>query len=229
MIDSRPSAMDATDAGVVRTASQPGSSSAAGSAKSKTSSSAAVARRQPNRLGLRPAVHPGDRGDERFPAERRERLGHAERAHAEQHQRRAAVRRVDQVGVAGVLDRAGRAARAEHRVGRVPFERALRGRAPGDADAVPALGAALGDHQVPVVAAAVQVRRLRELQPGARPQRARLLERLAGLEVDPDLLDAQVLAQLLAAGRVQPGEGDVRRAVVVPGEVRVDAADARRW
>jgi hypothetical protein len=63
-----------------------------------------------------------------------------------------------------------RAARAEHRVGRVPLERPLGGGPPGDADAVPALGAALGDQQVPVAAAAVQVRRLRELQTGARPQ-----------------------------------------------------------
>jgi hypothetical protein len=50
-------------------------------------------------------------------------------------------------------------------------------------------------------------------------------ERFAGGEVDPHLLDAQVLAHLLAAG-VQPGEGDVRRAVFVPRQVGVDAPDA---
>ena len=47
--------------------------------------------------------------------------------------------------------------------------------------------------QVPVLAVPVEVRRLRELQPRARPQGARLLERLAGGEVDAHLLDAQVL------------------------------------
>ena len=184
-----------------------------------------VARGEPHRFRLGPAACPGDRCAECLPSQRRERLGSAERAHAEQDQRGAAVWRGDQVRVPGVLDRAGRTGRAEHRVGRVPLERALRGGAPGDADAVPSLGAALGDEQVPVVAAAVQVRRLRELQPGARPQRARRLKRLPGVQVDPYLLDAQVLAELLAAG-VQPGEGHVGCAVVVPGQVRVDAANA---
>src|SRR4029077_15034051 len=56
------------------------------------------------------------------------------------------------------------------------------------------------------------------------PQRAWWLERLAGRQVDPNLLDAQVLAHVLAAGG-QPGESDVRRPVVVPRQVRVDTAD----
>ena len=43
-------------------------------------------------------------------------------------------------------------------------------RAAGDRDAVPALGAALGDQQVPPVAAPEEVRRLRILQAGPRPR-----------------------------------------------------------
>ena len=69
------------------------------------------------------------------------------------------------------------AAGAEHRVARVALERALDRRPAREAHAVAALGAALGDHQVPVLAAPVEVRRLGELQAGARPERARLLQR----------------------------------------------------
>ena len=46
-------------------------------------------------------------------------------------------------------------------------------RAAGDRDGVAALGAALGDQQVPVPSRSIQVRRLRVLQPGARTRSAR--------------------------------------------------------
>ena len=70
-----------------------------------------IARSQQHRFRLRPAAGPGNRRDERFSSQRRERLGQAKRAHTKQHQRRAAVRRGNQVRVASVLNRAGRAAR----------------------------------------------------------------------------------------------------------------------
>src|SRR6185295_5596467 len=79
--------------------------------------------------------------------------------------------------------------------------------------------------QVPEVTALVDVWRLRELQAGARPERTRRLHGLAGLEVDAHLLDAEVLAEVLAEGH-QARVRHVRIAVVVPGEVGVDAPDA---
>ncbi len=91
-----------------------------------------------------------------------------------------------------------------------------RGRtAAGDRDAVAALGAALGDEQVPVVADPVQVRRLRGLGAGpAGPEPVRCAERLPGGRVDADLRD--------------PGDRAPAGAVLVPGQVGIDAGDARR-
>ena len=76
--------------------------------------------------------------------------------------------------------------------------------AAGDADAVTALGAALGDHQVPRAVDLVEVRRLGELAAGARPQRARLLERDVVVEIDLHLQDAEVRADLGAARGSDP-------------------------
>ena len=132
--------------------------------------------RRHHRCHHRPTVDPLDVGGERLPAERREAAGHPPRAHPEEHGDPRPVRRLEEVAVAGVLDRPVGAAGAQHRVVRARLERPGRRRRAGDADAVAALGAALGDHQVPPVPDAIQVWRFREHQPAARPQRPRRLE-----------------------------------------------------
>lgn len=76
-----------------------------------------------------------------------------------------------------------------------------------------AFGAALGDQQVPVVADPVQVRRLRGLGAGRPgPDVPEGPERPPGVRVEPDLPHA--------------GDSAPAGAVVVPGEVGIDAGDA---
>ena len=123
----------------------------------------------------------------------------------------------------GRIVRAGR----DERILRRRLERTLGTVAAGDADAVAALGAALGDHQVPGAVHLVQMRCLGELPARARPQRPRLLERDVIVEVDLHLQDAEVRADAGAAqdeSRVR----DVGGAVVVPRDVGIDAVDAAR-
>ncbi len=71
----------------------------------------------------------------------------------------------------------------------------------------------------------VEVRRFREFEACARPERARFFEGTTGFEVDADLLHTVVRTQV-GAGRHQARERDERGAVVIPGQVGVDAADA---
>ena len=171
--------------------------SAPSRAASKSSRNATAPGRGVSCTGFerRPAVvAPRDRGDEGLPSECREGSGHAARANAEQHQQPLAVGAEDEVAVPGVLDRPVGAARGEQRVGRRVLERSLGARGPRDAHAVAALGAALGDDEVPPVADAVEVRGFGELPADARPDAARLLERAAGLEVDARLQQPAVLA-----------------------------------
>ena len=85
----------------------------------------------------------------------------AARPGAEQHHPPGAVGCLHQVGVAGVLDGTVGAAVGQQRVGRCAFPGAARRAPAGDGDGVAAFGAALGDQQVPPVADAVEVRRLR--------------------------------------------------------------------
>ena len=99
----------------------------------------------------------------------------------------------NQVAVSGVLDGPGRAPRRHDRVAWAALERAVGRRAAGDADAVSTLGAALGDHEIPLAVVNIQVRGLGELQSGAGPQRPRGGQGYAGLQVDSDLQDPAVL------------------------------------
>ena len=117
----------------------------------------------------------------------------------------------------GVLHRLVGAAVGDQRIARVALERPLRGPRPGDRHRVAALGAALGDEQVPPVADAVEVRTLGELAAGARPEPAALGQHLAGQRVDRRLDDA------LAALRPEARVGHQAGAVVVPRQVGVDA------
>ena len=115
----------------------------------------------------------------------------------------------------------------DQRVGRVALERPLRRARPrAMVTAWPALGAALGDQQVPPVADPVEVRALRgTCRPCPTRATARSVQHLAGQRVDRRLDDA------LAAVRAEAGVGHQAGAVVVPGEVGVDAhrrRDARR-
>ena len=137
----------------------------------------------------RPAVFPGDRGEEGLPPERVIPGRAAPRPYAEEHQPPGSVGGLDEVAVAGVLYRVGRRAVGQDRVSRTGRERALRAGAAGDGDAMPPFGTSLGDHQVPGAADLVQVRRLGESE-GARPQGARFLEQRAAGGVDARLLDA---------------------------------------
>ena len=107
-------------------------------------------RRRGDQVGLRPAVHPAHRGQERLAPQRGEPLTEPDRPHPEQHHGRAAVRRLDEVGVPEVLHGVLRAGGGQHRVGRVALPGARGGRAAGDAHRVAAVGTALGDEQVPV-------------------------------------------------------------------------------
>lgn len=117
---------------------------------------------------------------------------------------------MDQVGVPGVLDGVVGAAVSEDRVGRARLERAGGRTAAGDRDTMAALGAALGDEQVPVVADPVQVRRLRGLGAGpAGPEPVRCSVRLPGGRVETDLRD--------------PGDRAPAGAVLVPDQVGIDA------
>ena len=88
----------------------------------------------------------------------------------------------------------------------------------------PAPGAALGDEQVPRAVELVEVRRLGELQPGARPQRPRLLERPPAARIQAHLLD--LAADGLQAGAAELRVGQPAGALGVPREVRVDADGA---
>jgi len=188
----------------------------------------AGSRVQRHRVDGRPAVVPPVHGrHEGLATERRECAGHAARAHAEQHAQPVAVRPDDEVAGAGVLHGADRGPRGHQGVLRRGLEGALRRVAARDRDAVAALGATLGDHEVPASVDRVQVRRLGELAPGARPDRAGLLEGHVPIEVDPDLLDAEVLAHPLAA-QEESRVGDVHRAVVAPGDVGVDPVERAR-
>ena len=67
--------------------------------------------------------------------------------------------------MADVLNRTRGAAGRQDRVATEALERALRRRAPRDRDGVAPLSAAFGDQQVPVVAAAVEVRALGRVRP----------------------------------------------------------------
>lgn len=162
----------------------------------------------------RPVVPPGHGCQERFAAEHVPARGAAARSYAEQHHPPGAVGALDQVGVPGVLDGVVGAAVGEDRVGRARLERALGRTTAGDRDTVAALGAALGDEQVPVVADPVQVRRLRGLGAGsAGPEPVRCAVRLPGGRVDTDLRD--------------PGDRAPAGAVLVPDQVGIDAGDTR--
>ena len=85
------------------------------------------------------------------------------------------------------------------------LERALRRPAAGDGDRVPALGAALGDEQVPPLADPVEVRPLGELAAGPLPERAPLAEHRAGDRVDA------TAARARPGRRAEAGVGDISR------------------
>ena len=188
----------------------------------------AGARVEQDRVDRRPpVVLPVHRRDEGLAAEGRERAGHAARSHPEQNAEPFAAGADDQVAVAGVLDGADRRASGHQRVLRRRLERTLGRVSARDADAVAALGAALGDHEVPGAVDLVEVRRLGELPSGARPQRPRLLERDVVVEVDLHLQDAEVRAEVGPA-QDEAGVGDVDVAVGIPRDVGIDAVDAAR-
>ncbi len=168
-----------------------------------------------DRFHLRPSVDPLDAREEGLAAERREGAREPDRTHAQRDECRAAVRCFDEVRVTDVLHGARGAAGGQDRVAGEALEGALWRAATRDGHGVTALGAAFGDQQVPVVAAAVQVRTLRGMQARARPERQRVGQSLPGLEVDAHLADP------LAHHRVR----DVGDAVVVPCEIGVDAVD----
>ena len=169
---SRPAAsIVATSDGVRRTAIHPDCSS--GTDGVEHVDDLAGARCDHDRLDARPAVDPLDAREEGLATERGERAREAARPHAERDERGAAVRRFDEVRVADVLHRTRGAARGQDRVAREPLEGTVRRGAARDGHRVTALGAALGDQQIPVVAAAVEVRTLGSMQAGARPQRPR--------------------------------------------------------
>ncbi len=136
-----------------------------------------------------PPVDPVDAGEEGLAAVDVERRAESARAHAEVDHRPRSVGVLDQVGVAGVLHGRRRAAPTEDRIGRARLERPLDRARPGDRDGVPALGAALGDEQVPPAVAAVEVRALGVGEPGPLPHGSRGLEHLGAREVDARLRD----------------------------------------
>jgi hypothetical protein len=161
----------------------------------------------------RPAIGPCHGGEVCLASEHMPTGGAAARPHPEQDHPPGPVRRLDQISVAGVLDRPAGAAVSEDRIGRAWRERPVRCWAPGDRHAVTALSPSLGDEQVPVIADLVQVRSFRVLGAGrAGPEAARLAERAPGLLVDADLLDPGIRAPAVA--------------VVIPGKIGVDTCDA---
>ena len=177
-----------------------------------------------DRIDDGPAVDPAHGGQEGLAPEDVDAGDGAGAADAEQHHPPRAVGGLDEVGVAGVLHRVVGAAVAEDRVVRAALERPGGRGAARDRDRVARAGAALGDEQVPGAVELVEVRRLGELQPGARPQRPRLLQHAAAARIDAHLLD-------LAADGVQAGAAELRvgqpaGALGVPGEVGVDADGA---
>ncbi len=160
----------------------------------------------------RPAVGPAHRSQERLAAEHVPAGRSAARSHPEQHHPPRSVGCLHEVGVAGVLDRTVGAAVREDRIGGTGFERSARRWTARYRDAVAAFGAALGDHQVPVLADVVEVRGLGCLAAGrAGPDPSRFAEGLPGVRIDAQLRDSR--------------HGAPAGAVVVPGEVGVDAGD----
>ena len=120
----------------------------------------------------RPPVRaPHDRRKERLPAEMV--VPPRRRADPEQDSPRAAVLQLDQVGVAGGLNRVARpvAVREQRPVGR-RRERPVRSPAPRDHDRVPVARAALRGQEVVEGSPPVQVRRLGPDAPRAFPDRA---------------------------------------------------------
>ncbi len=139
-------------------------------------------------------------------------------AHREVDGRPVAVDGPHQVGVARVLHGVRGAAVREHRIGRARLERPPRAVAAGDRDGVAPFGAALGQHQVPALADAVQVRGLGGGEPDALPHRVRLALELPGRGVEAALEDPLALP---VPHRALPRQ--VALAVGVPAQVRVDA------
>jgi hypothetical protein len=82
---------------------------------------------------------------------------------------------------------------------------------------VPPLGAALGDHQVPVLADPVEVWAFGVFAAGALPEQAALGHEVAGRGIQLRLRDSA------DSSGIERGPGEVTGAVVVPGQVGVDA------
>ena len=145
-----------------------------------------------------------------------------DRAEREEDHPPGAVRGLDEVRVAGALDRhvVLRVPVREDRVAGAGFERSPRRVAARDRHHVAVLRPALGDHQVVPAADLVEVRPLRVAGTGAVPDEARRPEELPGRHVDRRLVDPAGLA-----GRAAARAGQVRRPVVVEEERRVDPAE----
>lgn len=123
----------------------------------------------------------------------------------------------------GVLDGAIRAPRRHERVVRSAREGPVRPRSARDRHGVPALGPALGDHEIPVIADLVEVRRLGEHAARTRPQALLLRERLARRRIELDLGDALVDQSVRLLIEEEAGHRDVTGALLVPDDVGINA------
>src|SRR5439155_11666327 len=142
------------------------------------------------RTDHRPSVAPLDGREEGLPAEHVEARCSAAVACAEQHHPPRSVRRVDEIRVTGVLDRAVRTAMAEDRVRRAALPWTDRRRSPRDGHHVTALCPAFSDEQIPRAFAPEEVRGLRILKTRARPRALGLTYHSAGRVVDATARDS---------------------------------------
>ena len=167
----------------------------------------------------RPVVLPANGGEERLASVHVELRCEPARPHTEVHRRPLPGWQLDEVRVAGVLDRVRGAAVREDRVRRIAFVRPGDGSRPRHRNRVAARGSALRDQQVPPAVAPVDVRGLRRREPGSAPEAPRLGQQDAGRGVDAGLHDDR--------GVAERAPRQVARAVGVPREIGIDAERAR--
>lgn len=161
----------------------------------------------------RPIVYPVDAREERLPTVGVPARKCAARSCAEEHERPGPVGELSQIRVPGRLHCVAGAAVGEDRIRRCRLERTLRAEGAGDGHHVPGTGAALRDEQVPPLPSSDEMGAFGVRSARPVPQSPWRGEHRSGPGVHRGLRDATV-------HDVAPC--DQARAVVLPGDVRVD-------